>query len=88
MRKTNEGKCVFLKENQCTIYELRPLICIFYPFELKFEDSKSLHVFNFTAECPAIGRGNNVEETDFERLFELAQERLLKVAEEHQPVPK
>jgi Fe-S-cluster containining protein len=88
VKKTNEGKCVFLKENQCTIYSLRPLICMFYPFELKFDKDKELHVFHFTHECPEVGRGRDFNKKDFERLFELAKVRLLKVAAEHQPVPK
>jgi Fe-S-cluster containining protein len=88
MKKTNEDKCVFLKENLCTIYSLRPLICMFYPFELKFDDGKVLHVFSFTTECPIIGTGKNFGRKDFERLFELAQERLLRVAGEHQAVPE
>jgi len=80
MKKTNEGKCVFLKENQCTIYNLRPLICMFYPFELKFDNGKVLHVFSFTTECPTIGTGKSFNKRDFEKLFGLAQERLLRVA--------
>lgn len=76
MKKTNEGKCVFLKQNQCTLYQLRPLICRFYPFELKFDKGKQLHVFDFTVECPGIGQGKDFSIIDFERLFLLAQERL------------
>jgi Fe-S-cluster containining protein len=76
MKKTSEGKCVFLKDNQCTIYKLRPLICRFYPFELKFDQEKDQHVFDFTLECPAIGKGKVVTHKDFEELFFLAQERL------------
>ena len=40
MKKTSEGKCVYLKDKQCIIYPLRPLICMFYPFELKFDEVK------------------------------------------------
>lgn len=76
MKKTSEGKCVFLKDNQCIIYAVRPLICMFYPFELKFNHDKGLHVFDFTLECPAIGNGKTVTRRDFEELFLLAQERL------------
>ncbi|MGZ4850773.1 MAG: YkgJ family cysteine cluster protein [Candidatus Bathyarchaeia archaeon] len=88
MKKTNEGKCFFLRENQCAIYPLRPLICMFYPFELKFDNGKVLHAFSFTTECPAIGIGKNFDEIDFERLFELAQKKLLRVAGGYQAVPK
>jgi Fe-S-cluster containining protein len=77
MKKTGEGKCVFLKEKQCTIYHVRPLICRFYPFELKFDKDKQLHVFDFTVECPGIGQGKDFSINDFERLFDLAQETLL-----------
>ena len=77
MKKTNESKCVFLKENKCTIYELRPLICRFYPFELKFDKEKQMHAFEFTLECPGIGQGKDLRKIDFKKLFYVAQERLL-----------
>ncbi len=59
MKKNSEGKCLFLKDNQCSIYALRPLICRFYPFELKFDPEKDQHVFDFTLECPGISKGKN-----------------------------
>ena len=77
MKKSSEGKCTFLKNNECTIYLLRPLICRFYPFELKFEQDKDQHVFGFTFECPGIGKGKIMCKRDFEELFLLAQTRLL-----------
>jgi len=52
------------------------LICAFYPFELKFDKDKLLHIFDFTLECPGINQGKVVQEKDFKKLFELAQERL------------
>ena len=57
MKKNSDGKCFFLKDNHCSIYTLRPLICRFYPFELKFDQDKDQHVFNFTLECPGINKG-------------------------------
>ncbi len=76
IKKNSEGKCHFLKDNQCTIYTLRPLICRFYPFELKFDPEKDLHVFDFTLECPGISKGKKMTKKEFEALFLLAQERL------------
>jgi Fe-S-cluster containining protein len=76
MKKSREGKCFFLKDNQCSIYELRPLICRFYPFELKFDTEKNLHIFDFTLECPGINKGKMMDRKDFEELFLLAKERL------------
>jgi Fe-S-cluster containining protein len=76
MKKTSEGKCIFLKENQCTIYPLRALICMFYPFQLTFDKTKDRYIFDFTFECPEINQGRVLSQGDFERLFGLAQERL------------
>jgi len=76
MKKSVEGKCVFLKENQCAIYPLRPLICMFYPFQLTFDKDRNVHVFDFTIECPLINHGRTLCEEDFERLFLLARQRL------------
>jgi Fe-S-cluster containining protein len=76
MKKT-EGKCFFLKNNQCTIYETRPLICRFFPFELKFDQDKKIHVFKYTLECPTINKGKTLTRKDFEELFALAMQRLL-----------
>jgi uncharacterized protein len=76
IKKTKEGKCFFLKDNQCSIYKLRPLICRFYPFELKFDLDKDMYAFDFTLECPAMSKGKIMTLNDFEELFALAKERL------------
>jgi Fe-S-cluster containining protein len=75
MKKT-VGKCIFLKDNQCTIYESRPLICRFYPFELKFCEDQDKYLFTATLECPGIGKGKTLCKDDFEKLFLLALQRL------------
>ena len=73
MRKTpGNGKCIFLKQNQCTIYALRPLICRFYPFELKIGQNQKPE-FLHTNECPGIGKGKTLREIDFRKLFKKAQ---------------
>lgn len=76
MKKTKDCKCVFLKDNKCSIYELRPLICMFYPFELKFDKKNGLHHFDFTLECPGLNEGKVLLESDFQKLFIVALERL------------
>jgi Fe-S-cluster containining protein len=68
MKKTEQGKCVFLNGNLCTIYSIRPLICRFYPFEFK-NDRKSRPTFAYTEECPGIGRGSKLDRTFFENLL-------------------
>ncbi|MEM2104976.1 MAG: YkgJ family cysteine cluster protein [Candidatus Bathyarchaeia archaeon] len=68
MKKTEEGKCVFLKDNLCMIYEVRPLICRFYPFQLEnMGDNK--FAFTYTSECPGIGKGPSLKRNFFEMLF-------------------
>ena len=77
MKKNKKGKCFFLKKNQCRIYESRPIICRFYPFELKFDSLKNQYAFNFTFECPGITKGKLVTKKGFKELFSLAKKRLL-----------
>ena len=77
MKKNDDGKCVFLRDNSCIIYSFRPLICRFYPFELKFNTEQDRYLFEFTLECPGINAGKEMRSVDFKRLFLLAQERLL-----------
>jgi len=76
MKKTEEGKCVFLADNKCLIYDSRPLICMFYPFELRFGGKGEPYVFSFTAECPGVGEGKVWRLKDFKKLFESAKERI------------
>ena len=76
IKKPSDGKCIFLENNQCTIYKYRPLICRFYPFELRFDQNKETYIFNYTLECPRIGTGKTFSIKDFEELFLLAKLRL------------
>jgi hypothetical protein len=75
MTKTAErGKCVFLRDSRCRIYSTRPLICRFYPFELKITKNQD-HSFRHTDECPGIGKGSELREEHFRKLFQLAHGR-------------
>jgi Fe-S-cluster containining protein len=71
-KAAGNGKCVFLKNNYCTIYSLRPLICRFYPFELKTTANQK-HEFLYTDECPSIGKGKTLSKNYFDKLFQLAR---------------
>jgi Fe-S-cluster containining protein len=80
MKKTEEGKCVFLENNCCTIYTARPLICRFYPFELKIaHDGK--HTFLYTTECPGINKGPMLSKNYFRKLLRLAHARSRQTAD-------
>jgi len=70
MRKTEDGICIFLKGNSCSIYPIRPLICRFYPFQLR-SIGKNRYIFTYTNECPGIGKGVQLKRDFFERLFRM-----------------
>ena len=75
MRKNQTGKCVFLNEDSCTVYALRPLVCRFYPFELK-PGERGGNLFSFTNECPGIGGGKRLTFEEFRELMREAEDRL------------
>ena len=76
-----DGKCIFLKDNQCTIYAQRPLICKFYPVELTTAETGK-YVFRVTSECPGVcclcDRKNStqISEAYFKALLDLAYAEL------------
>ena len=72
MKKRESGKCVFLENDRCNIYSLRPLICRFYPFELKVSNSKKT-AFLYTEECPSINKGQLLNKDYFRKMFRLAR---------------
>ncbi len=76
MRK-EDGRCVFLRDNLCSIYELRPVICRFYPFKLERTSGRGLR-FSYTEECPGIGRGPRLRRVYFEGLLNYLEENLMK----------
>jgi len=72
MKKRENGKCVFLEKDRCNVYALRPLICRFYPFELKVMHSKK-PMFLYTEECPGINKGRLLNKDYFRKMFRLAR---------------
>lgn len=68
MKKTTKGKCVFLDDDSCSIYDLRPLICRFYPFELK-DAGEGRYIFIASHECPRVGTGQVLKKERFNELF-------------------
>jgi Fe-S-cluster containining protein len=68
MRKNKDGKCYFLRNNLCTIYKIRPLICRFFPFQLK-NLGNNRYSFSYTKNCPGIGKETQLKKVFFESLF-------------------
>ncbi|MGB8781183.1 MAG: YkgJ family cysteine cluster protein [Candidatus Bathyarchaeia archaeon] len=75
MRKSISGKCLFLEKDTCIIYASRPLVCRYYPFQLRTLRNGRL-VFSSTKECPGIGRGKLLGKVYFEELFRLARNQI------------
>lgn len=73
MRK-KDGRCVFLDGNSCKIYEVRPMVCRFYPVWLRKEGST--YTFGVTDECPGLGKGKRLDRSYYVSLLKLAQARL------------
>jgi Fe-S-cluster containining protein len=75
MRK-KKGHCIFLKEGACRIYEVRPLVCRFYPVWLKQEGSSN--IFGIDNSCSGFGRGKCLDREYYVSLLRLAQARFVK----------
>jgi Fe-S-cluster containining protein len=81
MLKKPDGKCIFLHDEKCTVYEVRPLICRFYPFELS-TDQVGTCSFGVTDECPGVshpdtkGVGKRLDSSFFKALFDMARAEL------------
>lgn len=61
--KRPDGKCVFLENEKCSVYQARPRICQSFPFTFmpKAGGGASIMVTTFATNlCPGIGKGPNV----------------------------
>ena len=85
MKKREDGKCVFLENDRCTIYSLRPLICRFYPFELKVLHNRK-YTFLYTKECPGINKGRLLSEGYFRKMFRLARAKFRSAADSNREI--
>ncbi len=76
LKNAETGKCVFHREDGCAVYEVRPMICRFYPFSLSEENGE--YVFRVTDECPCVSCLDSTQTAEllsysyFKRLFEIA----------------
>lgn len=74
--KKRSGRCVFLDGKSCRIYEVRPIICQFYPFSMKKSNGK--YVFGVAADCAGVGLGEPITKERYERMAEKATKFLEK----------
>jgi Fe-S-cluster containining protein len=66
MRK-KDGKCQFLEKKVCRIYAYRPLVCRFYPFEMK-SDRDWLEIRQARGTCIGVDQGRKLNKTFFRKL--------------------
>lgn len=70
----NNRKCMFLNEDGCRIYDNRALLCRMYPFWLEKQDN--LFVFGVDVDCPGQGDGDQLDESFFRELLQMALESM------------
>jgi Fe-S-cluster containining protein len=72
--KKKEGRCVFLGEEGCRVYEARPLLCRMYPFYV--ERRGDLYIIGVDTECPGVGDGDALTEEYFSGLLGYALDQM------------
>lgn len=70
MNKTEDGGCIFPRNESCSIYKVRPLICRFYPFQLR-NLRNNRYGFTYTNECPNMGKGPCLKRSFFQKMFRI-----------------
>lgn len=64
----DEKDCIFLKDNRCTIYPVRPIQCRTFPFwPQNVKSEKRWQIIS--EECPGIGDGRVFLKEDIEDIF-------------------
>lgn len=53
LKKQKDNSCYFYKDNKCTIYDIRPIDCRIFPYDVKLEkDGEYYLVYYNTETCP------------------------------------
>ncbi len=64
LRKFEDGSCIFLEDNKCMIYPVRPAVCKAFPFTFKIADGGlNWGISAMSHICPGIGEGPLVKES-------------------------
>jgi Fe-S-cluster containining protein len=69
MKKKN-GDCIFLREEECSIYDSRALLCRMYPFWI--EKINDEFIIKIDEKCKGVEYGEVLDEEFFQRLLEYA----------------
>ena len=72
--KKRGGKCIFLDGKACRVYDMRPIVCRFYPFSMCKKERS--YVFDVAEDCPGIGLGEVLPCEKFEGMVSEAHFKL------------
>ena len=72
--KKRSGKCTFLGGKACRIYDIRPLVCRFYPFSIR--QKNNTYLFDIAKDCPGIGLGEPLAQVEFEKMILEARSKI------------
>ncbi len=81
IKRKKDGRCLFLENNKCKIYEVRPVICKLEPFTITDYNypQKRIEIdlnFPFSCSCEGISENGKV---DFEEVAKAAQAMMKKI---------
>ncbi|MBS7287236.1 MAG: YkgJ family cysteine cluster protein [Candidatus Freyarchaeota archaeon] len=64
LRKRDDGSCIFLQNNLCSIYPARPMTCRTFPFTFSIQDGWIKYGIVTRARdiCPGLGKGKEIDE--------------------------
>ena len=65
-----DGRCIFLGEEGCMVYEGRALLCRMYPFWV--ERLGEVFIIKADPGCPGVGEGKELDEQFFRDLLKMA----------------
>ena len=65
-KKNINGKCIFLKNNRCTVYKSRPTQCRTWPF---WNENMEAKIWNEEIQslCPGVGKGKIIKKSQIEK---------------------
>ena len=68
--KVLRPQCAFLKDNQCSIYEARPLQCRTWPFWPE-NMKRKVWMRSITRSCPGVGKGRLYSASEIDEIVKL-----------------
>ena len=68
-KRSFNGKCIFLKNNKCSVYKSRPSQCRTWPFWNENMNAKTWDN-DISINCPGIGKGRKIKYNKIKKFLE------------------